>query len=89
MTDHTSGGAVPAEHAAVPHPPTHPPTVDEVLEEQRRRDDLPDPSDDPRHQQVGPAGDDDSDELRQMLIEEARADAHGEDVHGERPPQAP
>lgn len=76
MTDYTSDGAVPAEDAAVEHPPT----VDEVLEEQRRRDDLPDPSDDPRHQQVDPAGDDESDELRQMLIDEAR---------DERPPQAP
>lgn len=48
MTDYTSEGAVPIEDAAVDDPPT----VDEVLEEQRRRDDLPDPSDDPRHIQV-------------------------------------
>jgi hypothetical protein len=48
MTDWSEQGAVPVEDAAVEHPPT----VDEVMEEQRRRDDLPDPSDDPDHQQV-------------------------------------
>lgn len=48
MTDYTSEGAVPVEDAAVDDPPT----VDEVLAEQRRRNDLPDPSDDPEHQQV-------------------------------------
>jgi hypothetical protein len=48
MTDWSEQGAVPVEDAAVEHPPT----VDEVFEEQRRRDDLPDPSDDPDHQQV-------------------------------------
>lgn len=62
MTDYTSNGAVPVEDAVVEHPPT----VDEVMEEQRRRDDLPDPSDDPRHQQVI-----DPDE---GTIEEAHAD---------------
>lgn len=61
MTDYTSEGAVPIEDAAVEDPPT----VDEVLEEQRRRDDLPDPSDDPRTQQVdrtGPGEDDEQDD---------------------------
>lgn len=58
MSDYTSEGAVPIEDAAVDDPPT----VDEVLEEQRRRDDLPDPSEDPRHQQVGELPDDDHDE---------------------------
>lgn len=48
MSDDTSEGAVPVEDAAVDDPPT----VDEVLDEQRRRDDLPDPSDDPSHIQV-------------------------------------
>ena len=48
MTDWTEHGAQPVEDAAVDDPPT----VDEVLEEQRRRDDLPDPSRDPAHQQV-------------------------------------
>lgn len=48
MTDYTSEGAVPIEDAAVEDPPT----VDEVLEEQRSRSDLPDPSDDPSTQQV-------------------------------------
>lgn len=54
MSDYTSEGAVPIEDAAVDDPPT----VDEVLEEQRRRDDLPDPSEDPKHQQVGELPDD-------------------------------
>ena len=48
MTDWSEQGAVPIEDAAVEDPPT----VDEVLEEQRQRDDLPQPSEDPDHQQV-------------------------------------
>jgi hypothetical protein len=48
MSDYTSEGAVPVDDAAVADPPT----VDEVLEEQRRRDDLPDPPQDPTRQQV-------------------------------------
>lgn len=48
MTDYSAEGAIPVEDAAIERPPT----VDEVLEEQRERDDLPDPSDDPHHQQV-------------------------------------
>lgn len=48
MSDWSEEGAVPVDDAAVPNPPT----VDEVMEEQRQRDDLPDPSDDPDHQQV-------------------------------------
>lgn len=69
MTDYTSDGAVPVEDSAVDDPPT----VDEVLEEQRRRDDLPDPSDDPTRQQVVEAGDD-SDELRQLLTDQQAED---------------
>lgn len=56
MSDYTSEGAVPVEDAAVDDPPT----VDEVLEEQRRREDLPDPSDDPHHIQVEDAVEDDA-----------------------------
>jgi len=48
VTDYTERGAIPVEDTAVDDPPT----VDEVLEKQRRRPDLPDPSDDPSHQQV-------------------------------------
>lgn len=48
MSDWSEQGAVPVEDAAVDDPPT----VDEVLEKQRERDDLPAPSDDPDHQQV-------------------------------------
>ena len=54
MTDWSEEGAIPVEDAAVDDPPT----VDEVLEEQRRRADLPDPSDDPHHQQVTDTPDD-------------------------------
>lgn len=48
MSDWSEQGAVPVEDAVVDDPPT----VDEVLETQRERDDLPAPSDDPDHQQV-------------------------------------
>lgn len=70
MTDDTPEGAVPIEDDEVDEPPT----VDEVLEEQRRRDDLPDPSDDPDHQQVAEPRDDDDGadaDLQQLLIDEA------------------
>ena len=58
MTDYTSEGAAPVDDAAVEDPPT----VDETLEKQRRRDDLPDPSDDPAHQQVVDDDADDADD---------------------------
>jgi len=48
VTDYSESGAVPIEDAAVDDPPT----VEEVLDEQESRDDLPDPSHDPDHQQV-------------------------------------
>lgn len=56
MSDYTADGAVPIEDAAVDDPPT----VDEVLEEQRQRPDLPDPSDDPFTQQVVDRPDDEN-----------------------------
>lgn len=47
MSEHFSEGARGDGSA-----PDDQPTVDDVMDEQRRRDDLPDPSDDPRYQQV-------------------------------------
>lgn len=67
MTDYTGEGAVPADDAAVDDPPT----IDEVLDEQRRRDDLPDPSDDPLHQQV-------SEDASQHTAEDGRSDDDAE-----------
>ncbi len=48
MSQYTADGAEPVDDAAVDDPPT----VDDVLEEQAERDDLPDPNPDPDHIQV-------------------------------------
>lgn len=48
MSQYSADGAQPVDDAAVDDPPT----VDEVLERQAERDDVPDPDADPDHQQV-------------------------------------
>ena len=77
MSDWSEQGAVPVDDAAVPDPPT----VDEVMDEQRRRDDLPDPSDDPDHQQVVDEDDDvDGEDGEDAMTDQA--------IAGNMPPDA-